>query len=805
MLLLFLLILPIWFFGLNISRIISSEKRLEILLPVSLFGGITLFIFLLNILSYIFRPPSGIYAIYLFFTLFGLFLFLHYKAFVTEKIDIPKKNSLVLILLSATLWGIFLFKIIGHINLTGDPFIYQTIGKSFTRGNFPISEPWEPDMKLSYHYGPSIFLGVFHKIFGLSFDLVQRSTSFLIVLMLSQFLIWMFKRHATIKSLILYQLIPLISLICLGNWIITLPLFPFQLPQNFTGIIDWISKLPTAHMNFGTYGGAVVALDGLMYFYHELIGVISFVWILWISFTYDKNRRLLSYFILMISIAATAIINEIFLPMSISVSLTIIFFREFPFNNFLSIKNVLITFGLTALLIILIIFEGGTVTEAIFGKKSEYPTIQVLPDKKNIFVLIDKSIPLSDYTKQIISLENYQRIQQSALLFPPKKEWLPFRWFHPGFIFFYTANLIICFTLYIYKQEKRLLLCATLLLSAILATLFYNLTYIIGNNSSRFLAFTYTFLGTNLVFFLIWVLEFLAKKGKYVYLSFALVIIAWLSIPSILPSLVQQLIPKEPQNRLILQESDNLTPTLDWISKNLPYNARVINLVSGGYNGATLAKIGIFTPTWTNKYRAYTMDGSPEYFDLLYTLNPSLIKDFKITHFDIDYRTFSKLPEIRQRQIESSDYFPLLFNDNLVPTNWERVYQITDKYLTETKDLGGTFKEMSQIIPKNAKIYIDKQNLKSTKNLNLWYSLRRALIFSLKDRNLYYEYGLPSGNNEPYVHVEARISGNQPSKSIIYDYLALYNETKPETVCDCKAEIVWKGFEDNIVIWRVLK
>lgn len=719
--------------------------------------------------------------------------------------DIPKKTSLILIILSITIWGILLFKMIGHMNLTGDPFIYQTIGKSFTRGNFPIYEPWEPDMKLSYHYGPSIFLGTFHTLTGSSFDLIQRSTSFLIVLMLSQFLIWIFKRHLTIKSLIIYQLIPLIGLICLGNWMIAIPVFPFQFPQNFTGIIEWISKLPTAHMNFSTYGGAVVALNGLMYFYHELIGMIAFIWILWISFTYDKNRRLLSFFILIISIAATAIINEIFLPLSISASLLIIFCREFPFKKFLFIKNVLLTFGLLALLLILVIFEGGTMTESLFGKKSEYPTIQILPDKKNIFVLIDKSIPLSDYTKQIVNLENHQKIQQSSLFFPPKKEWLPFRWFHPGFIFFYVVNLIICSTLYISKQKKRLLLCATLLLSAIIMTVIYNLTYIIGNNSSRFLAFTYTFLGINLVFSLIWVLEFLAKRGKYLYLFLALLIIAWLSIPSILPSLVQQLIPSEPTNKLIFQESDNLTPTLDWISKNLPYNTRIINLVSSGYNGATLAKIGIFTPTWTNKYRAYTMDGSPEYFDLIYTLNPSLIKDFKITHLSLDFITFSKLPETRQRQIESSGYFILLFNDNFASSNWERVYQVTNKYLAEAEDLGGTFKEMNQIIPKNAKIYIDKENIKSAKDLNSWYSLRRALIFNLKDRDLYYEYGLPSGNNEPYVHVEARVSGNQPSKSISYDYLALFNETKPETICDCRAEIVWKGFEDNIVIWKVFK
>lgn len=59
--------------------------------------------------------------------------------------------------------------------------------------------------------------GGLHQLTGSTFDLIQRSTAFLIVLSFSTFLIWVFKRHETIKSLLIYQLIPFIILITLGN------------------------------------------------------------------------------------------------------------------------------------------------------------------------------------------------------------------------------------------------------------------------------------------------------------------------------------------------------------------------------------------------------------------------------------------------------------------------------------------------------------------------------------------------------------------------------------------------------------
>ncbi len=806
MLFILLLILPIWFVGFILTRIISTEKRLEVVLPVSLFGSIALFIFTLNLISYIFHPPLSIYMVYAFFIVIGLGLFRFKKLFIT-RIDIPKNSSKKLFFLSILIWSLLLFRIIGHMNLSGDPSLYATIAKSFTRGNFPIFSPWQPDIKLAYHYGASIFLGSFHALTGNSFDLIQRSTSYIIVLMLSTFLVWVFKRHFTLKSLVVYQLIPLMILISLGNWMIAIPKFPFEFPQNFTGVLQWASKMPSMDTAFSTYGGSIVSLTGLIFFYHELIGVIAFIWILWLSFTYDKARRIIGWTILMFSLASLSVINEVIMAFSLAASSLVIFCREYPFKAFFSKKNFLSILIILFTFITLITFQGGVVTESLTGKKSENPTLQFFPDKKKTFV----HNALYDNYNNVIRLENidlgtYQLEQHSSRLFLPTKEkWLPFIWFHPGLIFFYIANLIICLLLFTFKQKTKLLICLSLLMPAICATLIYNSTFVLANISSRLLAFTYSFLGTNLVFFLIWTLEYLVKNKKNLILILFLIMFTWLTIPSFFPTLSVFLNSGEKNNKLIVPENLTLNATEEWMYKNLPYNARLLFLSS--ISPSPLTNVGILIPISLGKYRDFSMDNSPDYFDLIYTLNPTALREFKMTHILVDSYAYSKLPEIRRDQLNSNQYFSLLYSttNDLSTQNWERLYKINDKYINEVSDLPGTFNELDKsIIPQKANVYIDTSS-EGIENKSKWESLKRALQLALKDRNLFFENALPGYNNSFYTHVEAKISGREPSKSIDYDYLALSYINSPKNVCDCNTQIVWKGFDDFIFVWKVLK
>ena len=801
MLLLILLILPLWFVGFKITRIVSNEKRFEVILPISLFFSVNLFILTLNLISYLFHPPLGIYVTYFSFILAGIILWKSKKNLALSKIDMLQNTSRKLLYLSIFIWAFFLFLAIDRMSLSGDPQFYSGIAKSFTRGNFPMMTPWQPDVKLAYHYGPAIFMGTLHQLTGSTFDLVQRSTAFLIVLMLATFLIWVFKRHQTIKTFITFQLIPLVILITLGNWMIAIPTFPLQLPQNFTGILDWLSRMPVVNISYEVYGGSIVSLKDMVFFYHEMIAIISFIWILWLSFTYDKSRRIFGWTVLTLSLASLSIINELFIPLTLPAIVLVILLREFPFKE-LTKKIILISIALFLTFAGLVIFQGGVPTGLLTGKKSEFPTLQFFPDKKKIFV----HNVIYDNHYNITSLENtnlqtFQLQQQASRLFLPTKEkWLPFIWFHPGILYFYIANLIICLLLFIFKQKKKLLIISSLLLPAIILSLIYNLSFSLSNYSSRLIGLTYSFLGANIILFLVWTLEYLKRplSGLVLFLTLGL------AITSVIPTIATFFTKGEGsnkqvlsfRNKLITPDPSTVNAMEDWIIKNLPYDARLLNLSNVP---SPQTNIGIFIPIWPGGFKSYTLDYSPEYYDLIFTLNPSALKEFRMTHILIDSQGYSKLPEIRRKQLELSEYFPLLYS-----TTEEKLFKIDAKYLNEASELPGTFREMDAIIAKDAKVYIDT-TYEGLLKRGQWEGLVRAITFAMKDRNIFFKDALPSCNNQFYTHQEIKLCGSQPQRDIDYDYLILSYANKPEDVCDCKAEIIWKGFDDLAVIWKVLK
>lgn len=791
-----LTIFPLWFVGFILTRVLSSEKRVEVILPTSLFGGITIFIFTLNIVSYVVHPPLGIYISYALFILFGLLVVFRNRTNI-KAIDIPDIKICILLLLSLIIWAVFLFNVIGHFSLSGDPSLYEIIGRTFARGNFPILQSWQPEITLSYHYGPSLFLGFIFLFTHASFDFIQRFTSFIIVLLLSQFLIWILKRHITWQSFTIYQLFPLMSLVALANYMIVIPILPLHLPAHVSDFFTWISQLPTINQAIVTYGGAIVSLGPLVYWYHELIGWMCFIWIVWLSFTYNKQQRFFSWVIIAISIASLSLINEIFLLPAFFISGVCILVKEYLSMRAISIRSILFLSAIFIICSVLIIFEGGIITQTIIAKKSEYPSTYFFPNKNKFFVL--------NSDKRVVRLSDFETEQQSSFLFPLNKQWFPFRWFHPGFIIFYIINIAICLILFLKKQNKKLFLACSFLCFAVLTSLSYNFVYTIFNGS-RFIALAYTFLGINITLAIVWVLSYAAEKRKILLLFYSIIFALYFIIPSLLPLLFQLFIYQEKENKLVVQEATTLSPTLQWIAKNLPYNIRLVNIMSDvAYNNYTLANVGIFTPLFNPKYRAYTREGSPEYVDMIYTLNPSDVSLFKIQYMLIDSASFAKLPVIRQKQILDSKFFVPVYNNSLSQNSWERVYKITPAYSKTASDLPGTFSQLRQIIiPQNAKIYIDKQYPEGIINESDWDFFRRNTLFALKDRDLYYEKALRSGNF-PYVHVEAYIRGTTPTKNTKFDYLILSNVTKPESICHCETQLLWKSFEDRIIVWKVIK
>ena len=75
--------------------------------------------------------------------------------------------------------------------------------------------------------------------------------------------------------------------------------------------------------------------------------------------------------------------------------------------------------------------------------------------------------------------------------------------------------------------------------------------------------------------------------------------------------------------------------------------------------------------------------------------------------------------------------------------------------------------------------------------------LRRAVIFILRDRDLYF---LPQSG--VYLNVEASINQKNPREDKDYDFLLLSPKTDPKNICQCRVELLWKGLRDNIYLWR---
>ena len=156
-------------------------------------------------------------------------------------------------------------------------------------------------------------------------------------------------------------------------------------------------------------------------------------------------------------------------------------------------------------------------------------------------------------------------------------------------------------------------------------------------------------------------------------------------------------------------------------------------------------------------------------------------------YFDSDF--FETLSDVRRAQLGNEMYFRKIF-ENEKGGEWEKIYEISDKYLRMGGETKGSFKEFAEIFS-NGKIYIDNEE-----NFNPSY-IRRAIIFSLRDKDLYY-----LSQSGVYLNTEVYIAQSQPRGDGNYDYLVLGKNTNPADNCNCQAELVWNGLKDEVYVWE---
>ena len=767
---------PLSWFGLVVIRRSVNTRRAEILLPTGVILGMVSYVFSLNGLSFVVKPPVSIFGAYL--LLVGLAVYIS-KKFKVERMDFPKGRSFLIWVANALVWGTFLLYFVAKkVVFGGDVQLYYSIAKTFAKGNFPVVSPWQPDLSVGYHYGGSALLGAVNFLTNLPYDFIHRFSAVIFLFCLVQILIYFLKRHVSVFSYLLYQFIPLIFIFSTGVIMLVVPVFPIELPHinSMRELAAWIINLPGAGISFETWG-APVNISLTVYFLHQFLGLAMFGLNLFVSLQYAKRNRVVAWVVLYVLLAALALTNEsIFIPCVFATAL-IIAARELSFGNF---RRVIVPGILLALFLAVTIFlQGGIITDVLLNKDPQLPSSTVIfPKKEDI---------KGNFT-------GYHDYQQDSKLFEVRASWKPFRYFHVGFLWLYILS-VPALLISIIKFKDRSVLLSGLFAAAVTSTFSYYFIVprFLFADGNRLMILAYQFLGLFFVLFSIRVIEHLWKLRRLFWFIVCLIVTLWVFGFTNLQPVFDTYRVTLSENTL--KPKPNTPPEWEkWIYYNIPVDSRMIVLDSQSPFSETTAKLmeigGIFAPSFESEYRAYTLESSPKFEDLIYTLNPSLVKEFKISYILIGPGGLENLPDKRKIDINNPDYFTQVYG-----AESERILRINRAYIENVDELGGTFADLNEEIPQGSSVYID-----NWAGVIPWNQLRKSVIFSLKDKNVVFVWG-PG----VYLNVLADISSRPPKESDRYDYLVLFKDTNPRDICDCKAELDWQGIGGYVKLWKVLE
>lgn len=777
---LLIILLPLFLVGFFLIRISSVVKRVELVIPTSIVLGLTFFIFLLNTISHFVKGENAILSAYFITIVFGLFLSTKFRR---NDLDFPKGKSLVFWIISLGVWIGFLFWKAAYALVGGDSSIYYSIASSFVRGNYPPVTPWQPDTPLSYHLGTLELLGSINFFTNLSFDFLHRFLSTIFIICSVQIVLWIWKRHNNIFSFILTNLIVASAFISFGFLKFVIPHIPLKLPaiSNFKEFILWARDLPTVYDSIETYG-APVTLDSLMYAIFHAHGMAIFFLLLTLIIFPRKDHSIITWIVLLFILATLALVNESIFVAAFPAVVIVKFFLLLKdirnYSNYAASVKKVITFLLLVLFsAVLVLIQGGVISANMAGDKGIEKSVVVFPKRTDIS---------SDFISYHIN-----SMRSRAHLF--KESWLPFNWYHVGVDILFLLSLYFFLKLKFSESEKIILL--TLITTSVFALIAYNIIVpkYVTANSNRILAISYQLLALIVGLVLIAKAEKILSSTNLILKSVIFLVIILVYIPTIVPPLAKLSKTRFGPNKMVpdFQQTDE---SIKWIRENTPVDERAIVLDARAPHpsGDTKALVnGILTPLFIGGFRTYNIDPGPEYIDIVYTLSPKALKDLKISTLLIDQDFFSKMSEVRKKQLDDDTLFKKLFEYIKPDRSWEKVYKVNDLYLQKGGELPGTISELITQIPSNSRVYID---IDENFHPNF---LRRPLIFSLRNNELFFVSG--SG---VYQHVEVPISLYDPQKGILYNYLLLGKASDPHQICFCDTELLWKGLNDKVYLWK---
>lgn len=763
--LLYLILSIITIIGIVIFRSLTYEKRLFINIPSGMILGTTVYIFLLNIFSKFFPGQPGIIISTISLLLIGMILLLYYHSRIIE-FQWPKLLNF-LVLLSITILIIYFARLkMTSVFPVADSDMQWAYAASFTRGNYPLKVPWQPDLNPTYHLGAYFFEGALLFLTGLPLITIHTLLNTYYLIAGALFTVFLFWKTNYFQNIWLI-FASVITYISFGVLILILPNQNFFQNLNIYQILNAVTQLPPNIAAKGTAGAALVDLNSLSYLPARSLGIgLSFL-ILYFAFIPFRNS-IIKILSLILLFSVTALVEEsIFLPLFLTLGLVcllslfsnISYLKDLKKNS----KSLLITISA---IVIIVIIQGGFISDLLTQKGSAFHIIT--PFSK---AFLDK------FPSNFSIIHSISKAYNLVLPSP-----------------FILSTVVLVYS--IFKKRKNLIVISLFSLIAFFSYLTIEYRYSPTNNI-RFFNFASISAGLAFVYFV----YDLMKDKSFLKNLLVFSILSSLMAPSFIPEIINQSkqlqIAKINDNRSkILISSHPLTSfekISDWANKNLPPNIRLLSIdtdVPSPKRSIQFQYKGLYTILGPQYIHTTRPEPGPEYFDLILTLNPSIIKQTKTEYIYIESESdvYKLLPQFRKNELENNTFFEKLqsidYQDNQKKGIFFRLLKVLPQYLdpnTGGKEIGdGTLKLLNILIPNSSTVYISDYG--NPPQFSFWY--RMAIILGLKDKQL-----RKNISQTDYQAIETDIiytAGNLNQK---YNFYILAPNQKPSF----PAKLIWSN------------
>jgi len=758
--------------GVILIRGFTYENRLFILIPSGMVWGICIYIFLLNFNAKFLPGRNGIILSTSCLILLAFFTYIFIKP---KKIKFP--NLINFLILSSLVLVVVYFARLKMTSVfpVADSDMQWAYASSFARGNYPIKAPWQPDLNPMYHLGAYFLEGAILSLSNLPLITIHSilNTYFLIAgSLFIIFLLWEDKYSFKNLWLILSSTVLFISY---GVIMFVFPSGNFFNKISLQEFLLSFTEYPTTFFAKGISGASLVDLNALSYLPARSLSLGLAILALYFTFTHFKSIKIkISFFVILFSVIAL-VEESMFLPI-LMVAGGILLLSFIPYFTIFSdlskergtiLKVLILTFAI-------IFLQGGFFSDLAKSQSSFHLNLPF----SNVF-----SSQLQVLTRDI--------------LYPSNQ----FIWFLPSPLWI----ILILLTFSFISKNRLLGLLGLYSLMAFICFLLIEYIYYPSNNI-RFYNFGYISAGVGLFYLFFTVLKSQSYKRNFI----ALIFIVPLLVPTLLPELLDQYHQikearlKNIRSQLLITSSHN-TPfeqISDWANKNLPLNVRLISI------DTSLPRIlrslqfeykGIYTVLGPQYIRVLRQEPGPEYYDLVLTLNPFLLKQTKAEYVYIESESvvYQNLPQFRKNDLNNAKYFQVLKSIEIKKSSGTNIFYRLYKILPAFLDLNNGGKNISdgkldtlqKLIPENKSVYIADYGDDDSK---LPFSYRMVLILALKEKDIRRNL-----SQTDYMVIETSIPYKNGSYDGIYDYYILAPNQKPPI----SSKLVWSNIFASA--WKV--